>query len=146
MFGWINNIEDYQKIYNYVWRKHKSRIQTERYRWNRKLFNWGNNSKWINEYEAQKSLKSFELYWVLLILISTVTECVSVSEFASLVGMPIGITSSAIGLKFCVITAGIKMYKSTIKKKKQEKILPLINPKLISKEVFISTAFLSLNF
>ena len=82
----------------------------------------------------------------LLILISTVTECVSFSEFASLVGMPIGIMSSAIGLKFCVITAGIKMYKSTIKKKKQEKILPLINPKLISKEVFISTAFLSLNF
>ena len=40
-----------------------------------------------------------------LIAISTITECVSVSAFASLVGIPIGITSSAIGLKTCVITA-----------------------------------------
>ena len=37
--------------------------------------------------------------------------------FASLVGIPIGITSSVIGLKICVITAGIKKYKSIIKKK-----------------------------
>ena len=34
----------------------------------------------------------------LLILPSTVTGCVSISAFASLVGIPIGITSSAIGL------------------------------------------------
>ena len=54
----------------------------------------------------------------LFILISTVTGCVSVSAFASLVGIPIEITSSAIGLKICVITAGIKKYKSIIKKKK----------------------------
>ena len=44
----------------------------------------------------------------LLILISTVTGCVSISDFASLVGIPIGIMSSTIGLKICVITAGIK--------------------------------------
>ena len=44
----------------------------------------------------------------LLIAISTITGCVSVSAFTSLVGIPIGITSSAIGLKICVITAGIK--------------------------------------
>ena len=38
----------------------------------------------------------------LLIVISTITECVSISSisFDSLVGIPIGITSSAIGLKF----------------------------------------------
>ena len=36
----------------------------------------------------------------LLILIFTVTGCVSISAFAFLVGIPIGITSSAIGLKF----------------------------------------------
>ena len=35
----------------------------------------------------------------LLISISTVTGCVSISDFASLVGIPIEITSSAIGLK-----------------------------------------------
>ena len=52
------------------------------------------------------------------IVISTFTECISVSAFVSLVDIPIGIMSSAIGLKFCLITAGIKKYKSIIKKKK----------------------------
>ena len=33
------------------------------------------------------------------IVISTITGCVSLSCFASLVGVPIGITSSAMGLK-----------------------------------------------
>ena len=41
-------------------------------------------------------------------VISTITGYVSISAFASLVGIPIGITSSVIGLKICVITAGIK--------------------------------------
>ena len=54
-----------------------------------------------------------------LIVISTITGCVSISAFASLVGIPIGITSSATGLKVRVITAGIKKYKSIIKKKKK---------------------------
>ena len=43
-----------------------------------------------------------------LILVSTITGCISNSAFASLIGIPIGITSSAIGLKICAITAGIK--------------------------------------
>ena len=34
-----------------------------------------------------------------LILASTVTGCISVSTFASLLGIPIGITSSVIGLQ-----------------------------------------------
>ena len=36
-----------------------------------------------------------------------------------LVGIPIGITSSAIGLKICVITAGITKNKSINKKRKR---------------------------
>ena len=40
--------------------------------------------------------------------ISKITKCVSISAFASLIGIPIGITSSAIGLQICAITAGIK--------------------------------------
>ena len=43
----------------------------------------------------------------LLHVISTIPRCVSISAFASLVGILIGITSSAIGLKICGITAGI---------------------------------------
>ena len=47
----------------------------------------------------------------LFILASTVAGCVSISAFASLVAFPTGIASSAVGLKICVITAGIKKYK-----------------------------------
>ena len=43
-----------------------------------------------------------------LISVSAVTGCVSISAFPSLVGIPIVITSSAVGLKICVITAAIK--------------------------------------
>ena len=43
-----------------------------------------------------------------LILVSTITWYVSISAFASLVGIPIGITSSVIGLKICAINAAIK--------------------------------------
>ena len=46
-----------------------------------------------------------------LILGSTITGCVSISAFAYLVGIPIGITSPAIGLKICAITSAIKKYK-----------------------------------
>ena len=35
-----------------------------------------------------------------LILASIITECILISVFASVVGIPIGITSSAIRLKF----------------------------------------------
>ena len=44
----------------------------------------------------------------LLILASAVTGCVSISAFTSLVGILIGIASSAIGKTNCAITAGIK--------------------------------------
>ena len=53
----------------------------------------------------------------------TITGCVSISAFASLIGTPIKITSSAIELKIYVISAGIKKYKSIIKKKKHDKIV-----------------------
>ena len=56
----------------------------------------------------------------LLILISTVSGSIVISAFASLVGIPMGITSSAIVLKICVITEGIKKDKSIIKKKKKK--------------------------
>ena len=75
-----------------------------------------------------------------LILASTITRCVSISAFASLISIPIGIKSSAIGLKICAITAGIKQCKSTIKKtkKKHDKIVLLAKSKLNMVEVLIS--------
>ena len=52
-----------------------------------------------------------------LIVLSTITGCVSISTFTSLVGIPIGIANCTIVLKMFVITATIKKYKSIIKKK-----------------------------
>ena len=54
-----------------------------------------------------------------LILASTLTGCISIFDFASLIGILIGITSSATGLKICAITVGIKKIKSIIKKEKR---------------------------
>ena len=64
-----------------------------------------------------------------------------------MIGIPIGITSSAIGLKICAITAGIKKYKSIIKKKKKkhDKIVLLAKSKLNSIEVLISKALIDSN-
>ena len=52
----------------------------------------------------------------------------------------IGITSYAIGLKLCATTAGIKKYKSIIKKKKRkyDKTVLLAKSKLNSIKVLIS--------
>ena len=77
-----------------------------------------------------------------LILGTTITGCVSISFFAFLVGIPLGITSSAIGLKVCAMK--IKKHKSIIKKKKKkhDKILLLAKFKLNSTEVLISKALI----
>ena len=55
-----------------------------------------------------------------LILASSITGCISISGRFSLISIPIGITRSSIGLKICVIGAGIDKYKSIIKKKKKK--------------------------
>ena len=80
----------------------------------------------------------------LLILSSTITACVSIFAFASLVCVPVGITSSAVGRKICAITAGIKKYNSVIKKKKKkhDKIVMLRKYKLNTFEVLISRALI----
>ena len=66
-----------------------------------------------------------------LLYFSTITGCVSISDFAPLVGIPTEITSSANGLKICAITARIKKYESIIKKKKKnDKIVLLAKSKL----------------
>ena len=45
-----------------------------------------------------------------LILASAVAWCISSSNFATLIGIAIGIMSSGVGLNICAITAGIKKY------------------------------------
>ena len=50
------------------------------------------------------------LYYIehILILATAITECISICAFVSLLGIPMGITSSEIGLKNCAIAATIK--------------------------------------
>ena len=64
-----------------------------------------------------------------LFLASAITWFVSLSDFASLLGTPIGITSFSIGLQMFALSVGIKKYDSVIKKKekKHDKILSLAN-------------------
>ena len=80
----------------------------------------------------------------MLILASTVTGCVAITAFASLVCVPLGITSSAEGLKICAITAGIKKYKSIIHKRKgkHDKIVLLGKTNLDTMEVLISKSLI----
>ena len=74
----------------------------------------------------------------LFILVSTV------SVFASLVCIHLGIGSSAVGINICAIKAEIKKYESIInkKKKKHDKTVLLGKSKLTTIEVLISKALI----
>ena len=89
--------------------------------------------------------KRFEQLFHFLVLVSAIAGCISVSAFASLLGVSIGITSSAIGLKTCAIDEGIKKYESIIhkKKKKRDKIVFIAKYKLNSIESLISEALIN---
>ena len=56
-----------------------------------------------------------------LTLAFVVTECISIFWFCFFTWYSFRITSSAIRLKICAMTAGIKNYKSIIQKKKTKK-------------------------
>ena len=88
----------------------------------------------------KKTCKNLNYEDNLIILSSTITGCVSISAFASLVCVSVGMTNSALGIKICAITAGIKKYKSIIKKKKKkhDKIVLLGKDKLNTIEFLIS--------
>ena len=74
------------------------------------------------------------------ILTFVVTGFVSISAFAALVGIPVGITSSAVGLKICAITAEIIKKK----KKKHDKTALLTKTNLNAIEVLISKVLINL--
>ena len=82
----------------------------------------------------------------MLKILDLVNNIEKYQNIASLVGIPIGTATSAVGLKVCVRTAGIKKYKSIIKKKKQhDKIVLFAKSKLNSTEVLISRALIDSN-
>ena len=61
--------------------------------------------------QCKKVWTAFNYIKHLLILASAVNRCVSLSLFVFLVGISIDILNSAVGLKVCAVTAGIKNYK-----------------------------------
>ena len=68
-------------------------------------------------------MQSFNTYTEhFLILASTITGCTSNSAFASLLGVPIGITKSTIGLKIGAITAVLKSISQKLRKRKRTMI------------------------
>ena len=67
--------------------------------------------------KVYRDLNYFEYFPV---FVSAANGCVSISAFASLAGVPACIASSAVGLTICAINAGIKKYKSVIKKKRKK--------------------------
>ena len=92
----------------------------------------------------KKTCKYLNYVEQLIILASTVIDCVSISEFASLVCVAVGISSHAIGINICLITAGIKKYKEIIKKKKKHhKIVLLGKYKSNTIEVLISKTLIN---
>ena len=64
------------------------------------------------------TLNYIELF---LVLASTITGYILISAFTFLIGIPLGIMSSAIGFKIYAINARVKKYKAIIKKKKKKK-------------------------
>ena len=79
----------------------------------------------------------------LLIFVFIVTGSVPIFQFASLVCALIGNASSAVGIKTYEITAGIKKYKSIMKKKKKhDKIVLFRKDKLNTFEVIVSKALI----
>ena len=84
---------------------------------------------WVNVSTALNYIEHF------LILAFTITGYVYISAFAFLFGILTGITSSAIGLKVCTLTAGIKKVnnekKGLLAKSKLNRIEVLISKSLV---------------
>ena len=80
----------------------------------------------------------------MLIVVSRVTGCVSISALAPLVCVPVGILSSVVGIKICAITLGIKKCNSVTKKKKEHDTIVLLGKaKLDTIEVLISKVLIN---
>ena len=69
----------------------------------------------MNE-KYKKTCKYLNYVEHLLIIASVITGCISISAFASLVAISVGITSFAVGINVFAVTAGLINDKSIIKK------------------------------
>ena len=94
----------------------------------------------------KKACKYLNFVEHLLILVSTIIGCVSLSGFSSLISIPVDITSSGVRIKTWAITAGIKKYKSITNKKNNnhDKIRLFEKDNLNTVEVLISKVLIDL--
>ena len=104
----IANTEEYQEIHNHFWTTHKSRVLSKKYRWTRNYLIEEINQNELMSKRHKKVCTTLDYIKQFLTLASAITGSVSISAFSSLVGIPVRITSSAIGLKIFAITTGIK--------------------------------------
>ena len=99
---------------------------------------------WVKSIKKCVGLQIALRIFLFLIFIFAFGICVLISVFALLLGVPVGIASSAVGLKICALISGIIEYKSIIKKtrKKHYKIVFIAKIKLNTIEVLIFKALI----
>ena len=98
------------------------------------------NQKNLSSKKQAKVFTAWNYIDHLLILVSLIIGYTSISSFATLVDIAVGIASTSVGLKYFVITAEIRKHKSINKEegKKHDKVVLLVKTKLNSLEVLIS--------
>ena len=92
-----------------------------------------------------KNISFFDCFDKSLIVLLVTSGSVSIASFATVIGIPIGITSASLSLPFSLCTGLVrKLLKATeIRKKKYNKIVMLARSKLNSIECKISEALIN---
>ena len=98
-FGLITNIEENQKIYNHVLKKISQEFRLNNIGETKHFLIEGVNQNELMSKKHKKVYRVLNYIEHLLFKIYTDTGCVSISAFASLVRIPIGIISSALELR-----------------------------------------------
>ena len=91
------------------------------------------------------SISFFDYFDKSLIILSVTSDIVSISSFATVIGIPVGITSASPSLTFSLCTGLVKKISKATrnKKKKHNKIVMLARSKLNSIESKISKALIN---
>ena len=95
--------------------------------------------------KLSKYISFFDYFDKSLIVLSVTSDNISIASFATVIGIPVGITSATLSLAFLLCTGLVKrLLKATrIKKKKHNKIVILARSKLNSIESKISEALIN---
>ena len=100
----------------------KSQIDIKKNRWNKNYFLEEIKHNDLLSEKHRKRCKYLNYVEVLLILASTVPGCVSISAFASLVCFPVGIMSSAVGIKIVQSLQELKVTSQLLIKRRRSMI------------------------